>query len=62
MVEHTQTIRRQFADELFECDHFVGLALKIFVICNSQDFVENVSIFSKLDIVVISYILRILNI
>ena len=28
MVKHTQTIRRQFADELFECDHFVGLALK----------------------------------
>ena len=39
MVEHTQTIRRQFANELFECrkfpdgmfecvDHFVGLAFK----------------------------------
>ena len=32
MVKHTQTIRRQFADELFvfECvfDPFVGLALK----------------------------------
>ena len=26
MVKHTQTIRRQIADELF--DHFVGLALK----------------------------------
>ena len=28
MVKHTQTIRRRIADELFECDHFVGLALK----------------------------------
>ena len=32
MVKHTQAIRRQFADELFEClcvfDHFVWLALK----------------------------------
>ena len=29
MVKHTQTIRRQIVDELFECvDHFVGLALK----------------------------------
>ena len=32
MVKRTQTIRRQFADELFECvcvfDHFVGLELK----------------------------------
>ena len=30
MVKHTQTIRRQFADELFESvfDHFVKLALK----------------------------------
>ena len=30
MVKHTQTIRRQFANELFEFvfDHFVGLALK----------------------------------
>ena len=39
MVEHTQTIRRQFPNELFECrkfpdemfecvDHFVGLAFK----------------------------------
>ena len=29
MVKHTQTIRRQIADELFEVvDHFVGLALK----------------------------------
>ena len=28
MVKHTQKIRQQFADELFECDHFVGLALK----------------------------------
>ena len=29
MVKHTQTIRRQFADELFELfDHFVKLALK----------------------------------
>ena len=34
MTEHTQTIRRQFADELLECvwpfcgtGHFVGLAL-----------------------------------
>ena len=27
MVEHTQTIRRQFADELLEY-YFVGLALK----------------------------------
>ena len=30
MVKHNQTIRRQFADELFECvDHFVILALKV---------------------------------
>ena len=29
MVRDTQTIRPQFADELFECvDYFVGLALK----------------------------------
>ena len=29
MVKHTQTICRQFANELFECvDHFVRLALK----------------------------------
>ena len=30
MVKHTQTIRRQFADELLECvfGHFVGLAHK----------------------------------
>ena len=29
MVKHTQTIRRQFADEfLIVFDHFVGLALK----------------------------------
>ena len=28
MVKHTQTIRLQFADELFECDHFVKLVLK----------------------------------
>ena len=28
MVKHTPTIRRQIADELFDCDHFVKLALK----------------------------------
>ena len=28
MVKHIQKIRRQFADEFFEFDHFVGLALK----------------------------------
>ena len=28
MVKHPQTIRWQCADELFESDHFVGLALK----------------------------------
>ena len=32
MVKHTQTNRRQIADDLFEClsvfDHFSGLALK----------------------------------
>ena len=28
MVKHTQTIRRQFANELFECDNFVKLVLK----------------------------------
>ena len=28
MVKHTQTIRRQIADELFVFDYFVGLALK----------------------------------
>ena len=29
MVEHIQTIRRQFPDDLFDCfDHFVGLPLK----------------------------------
>ena len=30
MVKHTQTVRRQIADELFVSvfDHFVGLALK----------------------------------
>ena len=31
MVKHTQIIRRQIVDELFEyVDHFVGLALKVF--------------------------------
>ena len=28
MIKHTQTIRRQIADELSVSDHFVGLALK----------------------------------
>ena len=28
MVKHTQTIRRQIADELSVFDHFVGLVLK----------------------------------
>ena len=28
MVKHPQPIRRLTADELFECDHFVGLVLK----------------------------------
>ena len=28
MVKHTQTIRRQIGEELFECDHFKKLALK----------------------------------
>ena len=28
MVKHTQTIRQQIADELFESDPFVGLELK----------------------------------
>ena len=28
MVKQTQTIRQQFADELFVFDHFKGLALK----------------------------------
>ena len=29
MVKYTQTIRRQIADDLFECvDHFVSLALQ----------------------------------
>ena len=29
MVQHTQTIRRQIADEFLSvCDHFVGLVLK----------------------------------
>ena len=28
MFKHIQTIRWQTADELFEFDHFVGLALK----------------------------------
>ena len=28
MVKHTQTIRRQFTDELIVSDHFVGLAPK----------------------------------
>ena len=28
MVKHTQTIRRQFADELSVFDHFVTLTLK----------------------------------
>ena len=28
MVKHTQTIPWQIADEMFECDHFLGLALK----------------------------------
>ena len=28
MFKHTQTIHRQFADEMLEFEHFVGLALK----------------------------------
>ena len=37
MVKHTQTVRRQFADELFECvDHFVGLAHKEIIIENHK--------------------------
>ena len=28
MVKYTQKIRREFADELFECDRLVGLVLK----------------------------------
>ena len=29
MIKHTQTIRRQFADDLFEVfNHFMGLTLK----------------------------------
>ena len=28
MVKHTQASCQQFADELFECDHFLMLALK----------------------------------
>ena len=28
MVKHIQTIRRQKLTNYFECDHFVGLALK----------------------------------
>ena len=28
MVKHTQAIRPQIAEEFFECDHFVKLALK----------------------------------
>ena len=30
IVKPTQTIRRHFADELSECDHFLGLVLKEF--------------------------------
>ena len=37
MVKHTQTIRQQFADESFECDHFVVLPLKE-LICLSNAF------------------------
>ena len=36
MVKHTQTIRRQFDDELFECDHFVKLTLKGLTIKTSE--------------------------
>ena len=28
IIKHTQLICLQFVNELFECDHFVGLALK----------------------------------
>ena len=28
MIKRTETIRRQFAEELFQCDNFVELALK----------------------------------
>ena len=28
MAKHTQTIRRQFVDELFVFDHFAGLTRK----------------------------------
>ena len=43
---HTQTIRWQIADELFECvDHIVGLALKGLIIKN---YICNISISSSL--------------
>ena len=33
MFQYVQTTRRQIADELFECDDFVELALKMFSQC-----------------------------
>ena len=48
MVKQAETIRRQFADESFEFDHFVGLALKGLIeqltsVCSNL-FVGNMSV------------------
>ena len=32
MFKHTQKNSSAFADELFVCDHFVGLVLKVLII------------------------------
>ena len=51
MVKHTQTNRWQFADELFEFDHFVKLAhkgLKIhFVLYVYKEIRSDIEICSK---------------
>ena len=47
MVKHTQTIRRQFPDKLFECfDHFMGMVLKGWCLILSKTTV-NENVFTK---------------
>ena len=54
MVKHTQTIRWQIADELFDCvRHFVRLAFKGLTSCNSQHSQNRTScILRKVDMII----------
>ena len=41
MVKHTQTIRRQIADEWFVCDYFVELVFKRVEKCRASNILIN---------------------